>query len=81
VVLLAALATAALAARGVPGVGGRSAAALALGIAQTGVGVANVLLSIPVEVTALHSAFAALLVLTLTAALDAAFRKGSGFAP
>jgi heme a synthase len=80
VLLLAGLATAAFATRGVPAVGGRSAAALGLAVAQTGVGIANVLLAIPVEVTALHSAFAALLVLTLTAALDAAFRKGSGLA-
>jgi heme A synthase len=80
VLLMAGLAAAALAARRVPRVGARSAAALGLGVAQTGVGVANVLLAVPVEVTALHSAFAALLVLTLTAALDAAFRKGSGLA-
>jgi cytochrome c oxidase assembly protein subunit 15 len=76
--LLAALAAAAFAARSAPRAGRLAALALALGLAQVAVGVANVLLAIPVEVTALHSALAALLVLTLTAALRAAFRKGSG---
>jgi heme A synthase len=43
--------------------------ALALGGAQVVVGIANVLLRLPVEVTGLHSALAAALVLTLTLAL------------
>jgi len=79
VLLLAGLAAAALATRGTP-VGGLAAGAFALGLAQTALGVANVLLAIPVEVTALHSLLAALLVLSLTAALHAAFGKGSGLA-
>jgi heme A synthase len=78
--LLAGLAAAAFAARSSPTLRPLAAGALALGLAQTAAGVANVLLAIPVELTALHSALAALLVLTLTAALRAAFRKGSGLA-
>jgi cytochrome c oxidase assembly protein subunit 15 len=74
--LVAALAAAAWAARGVPRTGRLAALAAALGLAQAGVGVANVLLGIPVEVTALHSLLAALLVLTLTAALHSS-TKGS----
>lgn len=69
--LVGALATTAWVARGAPGAGRLAALAAALGLAQAGVGVANVLLGIPVEVTALHSLLAALLVLTLTAALHA----------
>lgn len=80
VLLLAGLGAAALAARGVPRVGALAAGALALGLAQTALGVANVLLAIPVEVTAAHSACAALLVLTLTAAFHAAHAKGSDLA-
>ena len=76
--LLGGLAGAAFAARSIPGLRQLAALALTLGLAQTAVGVANVLWAIPVELTALHSALAALLVLTLTAALRAAFRKGSG---
>lgn len=53
--------------------------ALALGLAQIAVGVANVLLEIPVEVTALHSALAAALVLVQFALLREALRaQGSG---
>ena len=48
--------------------------ALALGLAQLAVGVANVLLEIPVEVTALHSALAAALVLAQFALLREALR-------
>jgi len=43
--------------------------ALALGISQVGVGIANVLLGLPVEVTGLHSALAAALAATLALAL------------
>jgi cytochrome c oxidase assembly protein subunit 15 len=75
VLLLGALATAAAAARGVPRLGGLAALALALGVAQLAAGVANVLLSIPVEVTGLHSLLAALLVLATTASLHEAFRN------
>jgi len=76
--LLGVLAAAAYAARSSPALRPLAALAFGLGLAQTAAGVANVWLAIPVEVTALHSALAALLVLTLTAALRAAFRKGSG---
>jgi cytochrome c oxidase assembly protein subunit 15 len=76
--LLATLAAAAWTARRTPALRALSGLALALGLAQTVVGVANVLLAVPVEVTALHTGLAALLVLTLSAALRAAFRKGSG---
>lgn len=49
--------------------------ALLLAVAQVGVGVANVLLELPVEVTGLHSALAALLVLTTAVALDEAWSE------
>jgi len=47
--------------------------ALGLGLAQIAAGVANVLLRLPVEVTGLHSALAAGLVLVLTAAARGAW--------
>jgi heme A synthase len=75
VLLLAALAALALAARGLPRLGRLTALALALGVAQMAAGVANVLLSIPVEVTGLHSLLAALLVLATTASFHEAFRN------
>lgn len=75
--LLFALAAVAAAARATPRIGRLAALALLLALAQLGVGAANVLLAIPVEMTALHSLLAALLVLTLTAALHASSRKGS----
>jgi cytochrome c oxidase assembly protein subunit 15 len=74
--LLAALLAAALAARRAAGVRGPAALALGLALAQVGVGVANVLLGIPVEVTALHSALAVGLVLSVALALRAAFAGG-----
>lgn len=52
-----------------------------LGVAQVAVGVANVLLRIPVEVTALHSALAAALVCTVGVGLREVWRGGSGAAP
>jgi cytochrome c oxidase assembly protein subunit 15 len=73
--LVAALVGAALAARGVPRVGGLALLAFGLGLAQAAAGVANVLLGIPVEVTGLHSGLSALLVLTLVAALDSPARR------
>jgi cytochrome c oxidase assembly protein subunit 15 len=79
--LAAALAASAGAARGAPRVGRLAALALALAFAQTAVGVANVRLGLPVEVTGLHSALAALLVLTLVASLHESFRKGSVIEP
>jgi cytochrome c oxidase assembly protein subunit 15 len=73
--LVAALGAAALVARATPTVGRLARLALALALAQTATGVANVLLGVPVEVTGLHSALAALLVLTLAASLREAFRS------
>lgn len=64
--LVASLAAAAFAARRSPGLRGPTRIALLLGVAQVAVGVANVWLGLPVEVTGLHSALAALLVLSVT---------------
>ena len=51
------------------------AAAAAFGLAQVGVGVANVLLRLPVEVTAAHSALAAGLVCTVGVGTREAWRR------
>ncbi len=67
--LLLALGAAALTSRRLPGLQRLTVAALGLGLAQVVVGVANVLLGIPIELTSLHSALAAALVLTLTLAV------------
>ena len=56
----------AVACRGVPRLAPWAWTAVVLGVVQLGVGIANVLLALPVEVTGLHSALAAALVLTLT---------------
>ncbi len=69
--LLAVLAATALASRGTPQLRRLTGLALALGLVQILVGVANVLLGLPVEVTGLHSAVATALVLTLSLALRA----------
>lgn len=69
VLVVAALAVAAYAAREAARLRPWCRAALLLGLLQMGVGVANVLLGLPVEVTAAHSALAAGLVLCLAAAL------------
>lgn len=61
--------------RGVPQLAGRARLALALVFVQMGVGIANVLLELRVEVTALHTALAAALVLSLTACAHTAFAK------
>jgi cytochrome c oxidase assembly protein subunit 15 len=74
VLLLAALAAAAVALRGVPRAARRAKLALALAAAQIAVGVANVWTHIPVEVTGLHSALAAALVLAVAAEVEAAWR-------
>jgi cytochrome c oxidase assembly protein subunit 15 len=74
VVLLVAIGTAALACRSVPRLGGIAALAAVLGLAQLFVGIANVVLGLPVEVTGLHSALAAALVLAVSAGLREAFR-------
>jgi heme a synthase len=74
--LLAALAALAIACRGSTGRLGRlTRLAAALGVAQVIAGVANVLSGIPVELTGLHSALAAALVLTLAGAAHAALRS------
>jgi len=64
--LLAALVACAALARSAPRVARLAAFALALGLVQVALGVANVLLRLPVEVTALHSAGAAGLLLLWT---------------
>jgi heme A synthase len=63
--VIAGLAALAVSARGTRAAG-PAAVAAALGVGQVAVGVANVLWGLPVEVTGLHSALAAALVLTLT---------------
>jgi cytochrome c oxidase assembly protein subunit 15 len=73
--LLVSLAACAWQARGKARVGLLLAAALAIGLAQVAVGVANVLLRIPVEVTGLHSALAAALVLTLACSAQEVWRR------
>ncbi len=55
----------------------RTQLAAGLVLAQIAVGVANVLLALRVEVTALHTALAAALVLTLSSAVHAAFASRS----
>jgi len=72
--LLAALGLCAWHARGAPRLGALTAAALALGIAQVGIGVANVLLRIPPELAGLHTGTAAALVLTAAAGVREAWR-------
>jgi cytochrome c oxidase assembly protein subunit 15 len=77
VLVAATLAAAWLSCRSVPALRRLTTLALALATAQFIVGVANVLLELPVEVTGLHSALAAALVLTWTATVQAAglFRR------
>ena len=58
------------------GAGGALRLAAALALAQIAVGVLNVRLGLPVEVTGLHSALAAALVLCLAAAGFEAFGRG-----
>ncbi len=67
----------ALAARGVPTLATRAHLALALVFVQMAVGIANVLLELRVEITALHTALAGALVLTLTSCAHAVFAKES----
>lgn len=73
--LLAALFAAALLARRSRPLGRWLALASVLGLAQVAVGVANVLLRLPVEITALHSALAAALVCTLGIGVRIAWRR------
>jgi cytochrome c oxidase assembly protein subunit 15 len=75
VVLLGTLAGAAWLARDArPGLRRLLWGALGLGVVQVAVGITNVLTGIPVEVTGLHSALAASLVLTLSVALRDCWR-------
>jgi cytochrome c oxidase assembly protein subunit 15 len=67
------LVAAAFATRSAGAVGRMLQLAAVLGLAQIVVGVLNVLLALPVEVTGLHSALAAALVLCLAAAASEAF--------
>ena len=67
--LVVALGAAALAARGTGRPGRLLAAAAGVALAQAIVGIANVLLRIPIEVTATHSLLAAALVLLMTLAV------------
>lgn len=67
--LATAIAVCALLSRGTPTVARLAMGALALVLAQVGVGVANVLLRLPVEITGLHSALAAALVLVIALAV------------
>jgi heme A synthase len=67
--LLAALAAAAWLSRRDAGLRAPARTALAIGAAQVGVGIANVVFGLPVEVTGLHSALATALAAMLTLAL------------
>jgi cytochrome c oxidase assembly protein subunit 15 len=73
--LVGLLLLAALSARQPRRLGRAVGAAFLLALAQAVVGIANVLLGLPVEVTGLHTALAAALVLTLAFALDEAWRR------
>ena len=73
--LVVALAGSAWLGRRVPQLRGLLAAILALVLAQLTVGVANVWLRLPVEVTGLHSALAAALVLTVSLALARCWQR------
>ena len=73
--LLAVLAGAAWVARRSPGLGTLSLAAVGLALLQVAVGVANVRLGIPIEVTGLHSALATALVLTTSVAVRTAWLR------
>jgi cytochrome c oxidase assembly protein subunit 15 len=72
-VLLLALAATAWAGHGLSVLGGLTALAFGLGLAQVAVGIANVLNGIPVELTGLHSALAVALVLCVALALREAW--------
>lgn len=72
--LLIAVPFCAFSARQVPALRRLLGCAAALVLVQSVVGIANVLLRLPIEVTGLHSALAAALVLTLGLSLDRAWR-------
>lgn len=69
------LGTAVLGVRGGGALKPLAALAGALGLAQVAVGIGNVLLALPVEMTGLHSALAAALVLTVSAAVREVLRR------
>lgn len=73
--LVAALPLAALLARRNPGLVGWLRLASGIALCQVAVGIANVLLQLPVEITALHSALAAALVCTLGISVQVAWRR------
>lgn len=73
--LLASLLATTLLARRHPALSRCLGLASALALCQVGVGVANVLLRLPVEITALHSALAAALVCTLGIGVQIAWRR------
>lgn len=73
--LLGLLLVAALRTRQARRLGRAMGAACLLALAQVVVGIANVLLGLPVEVTGLHSALAAALVLTMAFAVDEAWSR------
>jgi len=73
--LLAVLTISALASRREPGLRKFTALALMFGLCEVIAGIANVLLGIPAEITGLHSALAAALVLTLTLATRDLFSR------
>ena len=75
--LLGALASAGWWCRGVPRLRSLLWGGVAVGLGQMLVGIANVLLRLPMEVTGLHSALAALLVLGVTLAVREAFRRAA----
>ncbi len=73
--LVAALPLAALLARRSPGLAGWLRLASGIALCQVAAGIANVLLRLPVEITALHSALAAALVCTLGISMQVAWRR------
>ncbi len=73
--LVIVLALAAASVRKVPGLARPAAVVFGLLLLQIAIGVANVWLRIPVEVTALHSATAAALVLTMTFVVRGAWQR------
>jgi cytochrome c oxidase assembly protein subunit 15 len=73
--LVCALALATFAARHAPCVHRGLRLALAISLIQLGLGVANVLLGIPILISALHSTVAALVTMSLAAAFQEAWRK------
>jgi cytochrome c oxidase assembly protein subunit 15 len=73
--LAAVVALTAFSLRAIPGLARPTALALGLVLVQIALGVANVWLQVPVEITALHSATSAALVLTLTVCVRAAWTR------